>query len=287
MSKKLNNICYLNDDKTPYIAFYPLDEIEGVKAGFSTRLGGVSKDHLSSLNLGFDLGDDRANVLENYRRMGQSLGFDINDLVLSVQVHKADVIKVDDADRGHGITSPIKYESADGLITDIEKLVLTVRGADCTPMFFVDKETKVIATAHGGWAGTVNKIAKKAIDLMVNDYGCKLENIVAVIGPSICPDCYEISQDVADRFRDAFAEKAFDEIDVEGYINKCILTPGRPDHYQANLWLANREVMLEAGLSPENIHNSCLCTKCNMELFYSHRGMGGKRGVMSGFLFRK
>ncbi|MDD6101796.1 MAG: peptidoglycan editing factor PgeF [Clostridiales bacterium] len=287
MFQRLNDECYLvTNNQAPFISFSAFENIPGIRAGFSTKLGGVSTGHLKSLNLGFDLGDDYDNILTNYKIISEAIGFDVNDIVLTNQVHKNDVVPVTSNDKGNGLFYKNKFESADGLITDEANLVLTVRGADCTPMFFVDRANRVLATAHGGWAGTVCDIAGNAVRKMTEMYGTRPEDIIAVIGPSICPKCYEISEDVAERFYEKFGRRAYEYTNVDNYVNNRILTPGDDTHYYANLWLANRQNMIDAGVLDENIHNSCLCTKCMMTLFYSHRGMKGRRGVMSGFLFK-
>ena len=173
----------------PFITFSKLKEA-GVTHGFSTRLGGVSQEHLASMNLSFARGDSPLNVHENFRRMGEAIGFTPEQLVFSDQQHQSVIRKVTKEDAGKGIVRTRDYTCVDGLVTDEPGLCLATFYADCVPLFFYDPVKKVVALAHSGWRGTVAKIGAKMVHLMERDYGCMDYNIIAAIGPSICKDCY-------------------------------------------------------------------------------------------------
>lgn len=265
------------DKEVPYITFPSLSRIPFIKHGFSTRLGGVSEGIFSSLNFGVDTSpyqDDPANIKENYKRIAESIGVDINSFVLSKQVHKTNIRVVDENDRGKGIFTPTDYTEIDGLITNKPNITLVTKYADCVPLFFVDPKNKAIGLTHSGWRGTVKKIGKVTVEEMRKAFGSNPENLIAVVGPSICPDCYEIGEEVAEEFK-----KAFPYTWEQG-----ILVDKGNGKYQCNLWAANHTVLSEAGLSPANIHISGVCTCCNSNLLFSHRKTSGKRGSLAAFL---
>ena len=151
---------------TPYLS-YPLFEKTGiVRHGFSTRLGGVSEGYFASLNLSFDRGDDKEAVMENFRRIGESMGVRCEDMVLSKQTHTTNVRVVTEEDRGKGIVKERDYTDVDGLVTNIPGICLVTSYADCVPLYFVDPVRKVIGLSHSGWRGTVGKIGRKTVQLM-------------------------------------------------------------------------------------------------------------------------
>ncbi len=273
-----NNSAQIDFTKdVPYLSFPVLSEISFLKHAFSTRLGGVSSDIFSSMNFGVDaftVKDDPANIMENYTRMANSIGVDPHSLVISRQVHKTNIRVVNENDRGKGLFSPTDYEEIDGLITNQPNITLVTKYADCVPLYFVDPKNKAIGLTHSGWRGTVKKIGKITVEEMNKNFGSNPKDIIAVVGPSICVDCYEIGEEVAEEFKKAFPKN---------YENGILIAKGN-GKYQLNLWEANRTVLSEAGLLPENIHISGVCTCCNSDLFFSHRKTEGKRGSLAAFL---
>jgi YfiH family protein len=274
-SRRIMN--FHEDDIAPYLTFPMLEQTGCVIHGFSTRLGGVSKEHLSSLNLGFERDDEEENVRENFRRIAASIGFKTEDLVLSKQTHTTNVRVVTEADRGRGFTRPLGWTDVDGLVTNVPHLVLTTFYADCVPLYFVDPVRKVIGLSHSGWRGTVGKIGKVTVETMAQTFGSRPEDILAAVGPSICQECYEVSEDVIGQFQSAY-EKQYWESLFYGKEN---------GKYQLNLWRANELVFLEAGILPEHIQITDLCTCCNPDLLYSHRASKGMRGNLAAFLALK
>ena len=257
-----------------YLTWPAIEKIEGIRHAFSTRIGGVSKEHLSSMNLSFSRGDDPANVRENYRRFCEAAGFEVENIVTSDQAHTTKVRYVTKADCGSGVTRDRDFHDIDGMITDEPGVVLATFYADCVPLYFVDPVHRAIGLSHSGWRGTVHKIGKITVQAMADQYGSRPEDIVAIIGPSICQDCYEVSEDVILEFQKYYREDCQSEL----YYRK------ENGKYQLNLWRANEIVMEEAGILPENIHTTQWCTCCNPELLYSHRASKGKRGNLAAFL---
>ena len=268
--------CYcVENEGVPLIKFHCLDEYGFVTLAFSTRFGGVSGgEYLSSLNFGWDRGDDDANVKENYKRMCKELKADYKKLVLSDQVHEEKVEYVDEQyTAGEEIKKKLKM--TDGMVTDKKGLVLATSYADCVPLFFVDTKNKAIGSSHSGWRGTVAQIGRKTVEKMKKCFGTDAKDLICIIGPSICQNCYEVSRDVAVEF-----EKVFKK-DTERVLKR---NPGTADKYLLNLWEANRIILEKTGVPSENIHVSGLCTCCNPDILYSHRASGGKRGNLNGFI---
>ncbi len=258
----------------PYLTVPSFQAQDSVIHGFSTRLGGVSTGDFSSMNVSFTRGDDPHSVVENYKRLGNAIGFDPHNIVASSQTHTTNIKVVGCEDCGKGFDQVKDYNDIDGLITNIPHIVLTTFYADCVPLLLLDPVKKVIGAAHSGWRGTVNKIGTKVVDKMVEVYGCNAKNIIVAIGPSICQDCYEVSQEVIDLFKKSYTPELW----------QSLFYPTIPGKYQLNLWEACRQNFLEAGISSEHISMPDICTCCNPELLYSHRVMGEKRGNFAAFI---
>lgn len=263
--------------KVPYLHFHSFDQQEWLQLTFSTRLGGVSEGYLSALNLGWNRGEPRENVCENYRRYCEAIGSKAEKLVLSDQVHETTVRYVDEKDCA-GAEIEKKLKSVDGMFTDIPELLLATSYADCVPLFFCDPVKRIIASSHSGWKGTVAGIGAETIRKL-QEMGCKPENIQVLIGPSICQKCYEISEDVAKEFATSYKEDEMKQI-----LQKGRVTEEGEQKYQLDLWVANWFQLKRAGVQPEHIHLAGVCTCCNHELLFSHRASHGKRGNLNGFL---
>lgn len=263
--------------ETPFLEYPMLRETGIVKHGFSTRLGGVSEGCYASLNLSFDRGDKPESVMENFRRIGASVGVRCEDMVLSKQTHTTNVRVVTAEDRGKGILRERDYTDVDGLITNVPGICLVTSYADCVPLYFVDPVKRAVGLSHSGWRGTVGKIGKKTIELMQETYGSDPADILAAVGPSVCMECYEVSEDVIRQFQDTFAEESWTELFYRKPNGK----------YQLDLWQANSLIFREAGILPEHIAVTNVCTHCNSKILYSHREAGDRRGNLCAFLALK
>ena len=273
--KSEKNVLNWHGEKAvPYFTFPAFDELPGIIHGFSSRLGGVSEGFLSSMNLSFSRGDEPERVRENFRRIAESIGFSEKDLVFSMQTHTANVRRVGREDCGRGLERPVGYCEVEGLGTNEPGVVLTTFYADCVPLFFVDPVHHCIGLSHSGWRGTVGKIGKATVETMAREFGSDPGDLLAAVGPSICQECYEVSEEVIGLFRENFAEELWPKLFY------------RKDngHYQLNLWEAHRLIFQEAGILPQHITVTDICTACNPELLFSHRASGGKRGNLAGFL---
>lgn len=267
------NVYDLEEKDIPLLKFRLFEKAGMVEHGFTTRLGGVSDGIFSTLNLSYTRGDHKAAVDENFRRAAQAVDAVCCDLVFTDQTHTTNVRRVTGADRGKGITRKRDYKDIDGLVTDEPGLVLAAFFADCVPLFFVDPVHHAVGLSHSGWRGTVGRIGQKTVSMMQETYGSRPEDLLCAIGPSICQSCYEVSEDVAGRFREEFPNAA-----------KDILYATTPGKYQLNLWKANELALLEAGICPEHLAVTNICTCCNPQLLFSHRASHGMRGNLGAFL---
>lgn len=256
-----------------YLAFPIFEKEAGMKHIFSTRLGGVSEGIFASMNVSYTRGDKKEAVDENFRRIAEVFGTNVERFVLSDQTHTTNVRVVTKKDCGKGIVKPKDYTDVDGLITNEPGIVLATFYADCVPLYFYDPVKKVIGLAHSGWRGSVSRIGQVTIERMEKEYDCKREDILAAIGPSICQDCYEISEDVAEEFMQEF----------KGHEQEILLAKANKK-YQLDLWKVNEIVFKEAGIKKEHIQVTDICTCCNPEYLFSHRTSQGKRGNLGAFM---
>ena len=251
----------------------------GLQHGFSTRKGGVSKEHLASLNLSFSVEDAKENVLENFRRIGERFGKTPEDFVLSKQSHETKVLKVGTKDRGKGITKDRDYEGIDALITDEKGTILSCFSADCVPILFYDPIHKTVGACHSGWRGTKGKILQNVVEEMRKHFSSNPAEILIAIGPSICKEQYVVSEDLALSFLEDYP-------DLGEYTASPIQRISK-DKFQLDLWDLNRRIALDSGIKEEHISISGYCTMENPELFFSHRYSQGKRGLQGAFICLK
>ena len=248
----------------------------GLQHGFSTRKGGVSKEHLTSLNLSFSVEDAKENVLENFRRIGERFGKTPEDFVLSKQSHETKVLKVGTKDRGKGITKDRDYEGIDALITDEKGIILSCFSADCVPILFYDPIHKAVGACHSGWRGTKGKILQNVVEEMRKHFSSNPAEILIAIGPSICKEQYVVSEDLALSFLEDYPDLGEDTASPIQRISK--------DKFQLDLWDLNRRIALDCGIKEDHISISGYCTMENPELFFSHRYSQGRRGLQGAFI---
>ena len=213
--------------------------------GISTRPGGVSEGRFSSLNVSFNVGDERARVQENLRRLQQALG--AGELFSAYQVHGKAVTLVDPQ------TEP--SPRCDVLMTRSAERALMLRYADCTPVLLADPKHSAVAAVHAGWRGTAQRAAGAAVQAMQEAFGTEAGDLLAGIGPAIGPCCYTVGREVVD----AFSDRAW-LIDQKSRLD---------------LWEANRHALIEAGVPAAQIELAGICTQCQSDRFFSHRANGG------------
>jgi polyphenol oxidase len=232
---------------------------EAVKAMVFTRSGGVSPSPWKSLNVGGSVGDMTERVIENRKRSFKAAGRKIESIFDVWQVHSINVA-VADAPRAPGTS----YQKADIILTDKDDVTLFMRFADCVPILLFDPIQKAIGLVHAGWVGTVNQIAKAAVQVMHDRYGTDPVNLLAGIGPSICVDHYPVGQDVIEKVDKSFEKGA------EGLYRR------NGDQSYFDLWAANKLTLEQSGV--KKIEIAGICTACDLENWYSHRGEKGNTG---------
>jgi polyphenol oxidase len=248
------------------LVYYQFDFWPQLTHGIFTRKGGVSPGPWNALNTGSTVGDDLQNIQHNQRLIYDALSVNSERICTVWQVHGNDTIIVTDP-------SPDRswLAKADGMVTDKLDTPLIMRCADCTPVLFHDPIRKVVGLAHAGWRGTVIGAATSVAETMMQTYCCKPTDIQAGIGVSICPDCYQVGEEVVEAVQEHFGT-------LTGGLPDGPLVKRDPADGTAyfNLWSANKLDLQRIGL--EQIEVAGICTACNTDEFYSHRAEKGKTG---------
>lgn len=242
---------------------YLVSEGIAVPHCFTTRFGGVSRGHLDSLNIGIHRGDDWSNVLKNYEILGNALGFELQNAILSHQTHTDIVRRVGQAELGAGLYGP-ELPECDGLITDVPGAALVIFTADCTPILLHDPVTGAVGAAHAGWRGTASAIGVRTVEAMCREFGSDPSDIRAAIGPNIGQCCFETDADVPNAMLEAFGQA------VEPFIRQA------GNKFYVNLKEINALILRRAGV--QHIDISTDCTACQSHRFWSHRVTRGLRG---------
>ena len=231
---------------------------------FTTRYGGVSSGHLSSLNLLSNKGDDPENVRENYRRVCALLDAGPDDCAVTRQVHGNVVRVVTEKDR-HPCLEPVPYE-ADGIVTACRNLPIFCFTADCVPVLLADPEASVIGAIHCGWRSSTADILGNAMETMTG-LGADPARMFAALGPAIGKCCFETDDDVPQAINTWLAG------DTDGLFRK------REDgKTMVDLRAANAKRLLQLGLQSGHIDISDECTFCSHDKYWSHRYTHGARG---------
>ena len=251
---------------------YLISENIPISHAFTTRLGGVSEGYLASLNLGAHRGDKPENVAENYRILGESLGFSPKKLVLANQIH-TDIVRVVTEADCIGSLSHRDHPECDALVTNTPGVALMVFTADCTPILFYDPVTGAVGATHAGWRGTAAGIAAKTVETMVSAFGCHPADIRAAIGPNIGECCFVTDADVPEAMLAALSDEARPYIFPEG------------EKFRVDLKKLNALWLRRSGV--ENIAISTECTACAPNRFWSHRVTKGQRGSQGAVIVRK
>ncbi|MFZ5897768.1 MAG: peptidoglycan editing factor PgeF [Bacillota bacterium] len=254
------------------LIFYEVSSFKshgGVVAAFSTRHGGESKPPYDSLNLGLHVGDEPESVLHNRKLFAEALMLNPQTVVCGTQVHGSEVAEVTGSDAGKGSADAADaLPGVDALATAEPGLPLMAFFADCVPLWFYAPKQRVVGLAHAGWRGTAAKIAVKTVRFLCARWDIDPGEILAAVGPSIGPCCYEVASEVAGAFQALSPESPL-------FLQKL------DQNWRLNLWEANRLLLVrEAGLPVQNIEVAGICTACRHDLFFSYRAEGGRTGRM-------
>lgn len=255
--------------------------------GFSARGGGVSRGCFSSLNLSFSRAcpnptdgsapELRESVLENYRIFSEACGFDANSMVADNYEHGTTVLPVTSKDCGRGFTAE-SLSPCDGLVTNEVGVTLITGHADCMAFYFYDPVTCSIGLCHAGWRGALHRIGENVVAQMQKNYGANPADIRAGLGPSLCPQCFEVGEDVAQMF-----ENAFPGLALRGVYQGAHADGKATGKSTIDLWRVAAAQFLAAGIQPENVQFMQVCTRADHRL-YSHRRDRGNTGGMAAYL---
>ena len=249
---------YHDENGLRYFTLPTFDEC-GVKHAFFTRRGGVSPQPWSSLNVATSVGDSRENVVENRNRILHVFGKTYDSVFDTWQIH-SDIVHHSETPRP--VDQP--HQKGDAVITSNPDVALMMVFADCVPVLFCDTKNKVIAIAHAGWQGTVKHIVKKTVEEMQKIYASTPQDIIAGIGPSICVDHYEIGEATARIVSESFPD----------FVDKVLVKKKEKTYF--DMWLSNK--LLLENLHLKSIEVAGICTACEMDDWYSHRGEAGNTG---------
>jgi YfiH family protein len=244
------------------LTFSHFNKFSEIDHAITTRNGGTSNSVYSTLNLSYNVFDKEDNVKKNRKALSDHFGLEESNLIFPNQCHTANIRVV--TKKNYGM---IILDNTDALICSDENIAIGVLAADCYPILFFDKVNKVIAAAHAGWRGTVNKICNKVISRLKTDYNSLPENIYVGIGPGISQDQYEVDEKVIREIK---------KLDVQ--LEKILLQSSNDGHYLLNLAKLNKLMILAEGVPDEHIEAMDLCTFSTPSLFFSARRDGFKTG---------
>ncbi|MBE3574085.1 MAG: peptidoglycan editing factor PgeF [Firmicutes bacterium] len=248
-----------------------LPGLAGCLALFTTRRGGVSRAPFASLNLGFHVGDRDEDVLENRRRALEWMGCGLESLVAAVQVHGVKVAQIGSDQRGAGAFGQGgALPGHDAMVTNQCGVVLSIYTADCVPVLLWDPEHQALGVAHAGWRGTVGGVLEQTLQEMAAAFGTRSSRVVAALGPGIGPCCFRVGEETARAFRQQYPQE-----DARRPVCQRLA-----DGWHVDLWEANRQALLRAGVSAEAVSVARVCTACHPEWFFSYRRDGGRTGRM-------
>jgi len=256
---------------------YHLFEQQNEIAHFCTsREGGVSVGNYASFNLSPFSGDNPEHFEQNLKLLADQLGTAPDRIIIPYQTHETEVRLIDTEFLNLSASERKEYlNGVDALITKLPNICIGVTTADCVPLLFFDPVQKVVAAAHAGWRGTCGRIAGKTIQALVQHYHCQPENILVTIGPSISTNAYNVGKELVENFELA----GFDTAEI---------FENRDEVLFLDLWKANRNSLLDAGIKPEHIEISGICTFTEHEKFFSARRLGIKSGrMLSGIMLKE
>ena len=256
--------------KQPQLDYYDMGT--GVVAFSSTRHGGCSKGNYAAFNINRYCGDSEDNILSNRQALCTMLGISDDHLIMPHQVHLTKVAKIDEA----FFSMPPEerqaaLEGVDALMTNLKGVCIGVSTADCIPVLLYDQEKQVVCAIHAGWRGTVKRIVAKAVEAMTAAYGTQPQQLSAQIGPGIHLDSFEVGNEVYD----TFVQEGFDMSAISV----------RKEKWHIDLPMCNRQQLIVAGVQPQHIKMSPVCTFQQAADYFSARRLGINSGrIFSGIL---
>lgn len=252
-------------------------ERQGIRYLLFPRLGETGLSLHAFTSRPFDLGfgrRKREDVLRDRKEVCQALGINFLLLTAGEQVHGARVVKAGEEERGRGtLGSEGAIRQADGFISNVPGVPLTILTADCVPIFILDPVRKAIGLVHAGWKGTLCRMTERVVIRMEEEYGSRPEELIAALGPSIGPCCYQVGEEVVGDFRKRFPDRS-----------AFISSQSAGEKWILDLWKATRLQLMRVGVKDDNIINSRICTSCHNDVFFSRRRNGSPTGRMMSFM---
>jgi len=242
----------------------PLERAGFVNA-FSTRLGGVSALPSNSLSLAYFKGDQQENVAENRRRFLKAIGAEGARIVTARQTHSSERCLIESPEQATG-----PQPDCDAMVTRLPDVLIAIQTADCLPLLIGDPKTGTMAAIHAGWRGTAGRITERTIADMMLLHGVNTRDCIAALGPTACVDCYEVGQDVIERYKSEF-----------GYWRTLLVNFKENGKAHLDIRAANVQQLRFCGFDEDRIHVAEYCTMHQNELFFSYRreGKGQPSGV--------
>jgi hypothetical protein len=253
--------------RMPLFLFENLAKEPGIKHFITTRMATASPHCACELNLSFSAGKTPEEVLKNRKRLSNALDIPLEWVTTAQQVHGCSVRILSRSDRGSGAWEPTDaLEATDALVTNLPDICPMVLVADCVPILLYDRGKKVVAAVHAGWRGTLDFIVHRTVRTIERHFGSRPADIIAGIGPSIGPCCFHVGPEVIALAQGAFGSK-------NNYVSRLSSQGGCFD-----LWAANHDQLLQAGLTPDQIETARICTAHDHKDFFSYRKEGTRAG---------
>lgn len=259
------NVIHVKKNGTEYLQFRKLLEYNdiishayslGIDKNYRTAR--ANKEKLSK--------EEYDNAIKDYKTLCDAIGVDYINLVKTNQTHTDNVKIVNNKILKNAPDFNLdEYKETDGLITNKQNIVLSATNADCILLLFFDPVKKVIANVHSGWRGTLKRISVKAVEKMVKEFGCREQDIICCMCPSIRKCHFEVDKDVKDMFEQEY--KNTKGINLEEIIEEKI----KDKKWNIDTILINRIILKNAGLKEENIIDSGLCSVCHSDKIHSYR----------------
>ncbi len=270
-----NNSTSITYEYSPFLDHFPL--VHGV----TYRYGGVSEGSFTSLNMGLHVGDDPEAVAENRKQLAQMLGVDPHRLTCGEQVHGIGVTRVTEELAGRGAFSwDDSIPDSDAIHTNLVDVPLLLLVADCVPVLIYDATHHAVAVVHAGWRGAIAHIVERTIDSMHEAYGTLPADCYLFIGPSIGVDSFEVSEEIAEQFRQDMCALRLSQVDeVVRYIQRAGQPTSTP-HVDLKGYIAT--CVVQKGVPQEQVSVSLTDTMIT-DGCYSYRRDQGRTGRMAMF----
>ncbi|MBS1811940.1 MAG: peptidoglycan editing factor PgeF [Acidobacteria bacterium] len=246
----MNNFVFRQNNDLTYLVCEPIEQLGFINA-FSTRQASES----SEFTLGHFSAEQREQMTVNRDRFKAAVGAPQATLVTAKQIHSADVRSIENYEDATRDPQP-----GDALTANLPNLLLGIQTADCLPIVLVDTRTRAFAGVHAGWRGTFQEIVTRTVERMQQAYGSRPEDLHVALGPAICAENFEVGPEVLAQFRSKFR-----------YADALISNEQANGKGHIDLNRCNAQQLIDAGVKPENIYDSALCTVARNDLFFSYR----------------